>query len=82
MERRERTGERREERRGEERRGEEKGDEREEIGGETGERMAPDLSLLIGFARGVLLSLRCTCRVSAFGFVDLIRLSSSEPLRL
>ena len=24
--------------------------------------MTPDLSILIGFARGVLLSLRCTCQ--------------------
>ena len=35
--------------------------------------MTPDLSLLIGFARGVLLSLRCTCHVSAFGLVDPVR---------
>ena len=35
--------------------------------------MTPDLSFLIGVARGVLLSLRCTCHVSAFGFVDPIR---------
>ena len=32
-----------------------------------------DLSFLIGVARGVLLSLRCTCHVSAFGVVAPIR---------
>ena len=87
-ERRERRGERgeeREERR--ERRGEirekkeerrDQREQREEIGeerGERGERMTPDLSFLIGVARGVLLSLRCTRHVSAFGFVDPIRFS-------
>ena len=35
--------------------------------------MTPDLSFLIGVARGVLLSSRRTCHVSAFGFVDPIR---------
>ena len=50
-ERRERRGERGERR--EER--EERGEEREERGGERRERMPPDLSLLIGFAHGVLL---------------------------
>ena len=32
--------------------------------------MTPDLRFLIGVARGVLLSLRCTCYVSAFGFLS------------
>ena len=35
--------------------------------------MTPDLSHLIGFAHGVLLSWRCTCHMSAFGFADPIR---------
>ena len=35
--------------------------------------MTLDLSLLIGFARGMLLSLRCKCHVSAFAFVDPMR---------
>ena len=78
-EKRERRGERRgEERRGEreERRGEERGEKREERGERRerrGERMNPDLNFLIGVTRRVLLSLRCTCHVSAFGFVDPIR---------
>ena len=80
-ERREKTGERREERREEEK---ERGEKREEEEEEKG--MTPDLSLLSGFARGVLLSLhvRDTCLhsgswllsgVSAFGFVAPIWLS-------
>ena len=32
--------------------------------------MTPDLSFLIGAARGMLLSLPCTCQVAAFGLVD------------
>ena len=40
--------------------------------------MNPDLNFLIGVTRGVLLSLRCTCHVSAFGFVDLIRFFAVE----
>ena len=39
--------------------------------------MTPALSFLISFARAVLLYLRCTCHVSAFGFVDPIRLSGT-----
>ena len=38
--------------------------------------MTPDLSLLVGFAHGVLVSLRCTCHMSAFGFVDPIRFAT------
>ena len=62
-ERREERGERREER----------AERRKERGERRGEGMTPDLSFLIGVARGVLLSLRCTCHVSAFRFVDPIR---------
>ena len=40
--------------------------------------MTPDLSFLIGVARGVLLSLRCTCHVSAFGFLYPIRYTISR----
>ena len=57
-------------------RGEARGQKREERGerrGERGQGMTPDLSLLIGFARGVLLSFRCVRHVSAFRFVDPIR---------
>ena len=32
--------------------------------------MTLDLSFLMGVARGVSSALRCTCHVSAFGFVD------------
>ena len=39
--------------------------------------MTPDLSFLTGVALGVL-SLRCTCHASDFGFVDPIRLFSSR----
>ena len=73
-----RRGERREER-GEERRDRrgggrgEKREERERIG----ERMKLDLSFLVGLARGLLLSLRCTCHVSAF--VDPIRFQRQLP---
>ena len=35
--------------------------------------MTPDLSFLIAVAFGVLLSLRCMCHVSTFGFADPIR---------
>ena len=38
--------------------------------------MTTELSFLIGVARGVFLSLRCTCHVSAFGFLDPIRFLS------
>ena len=46
--------------------------------GRGGDRMTPDLSFLIGVARGVLSSLRCMCHVSTFGFVDPIRLDFQE----
>ena len=49
---------------------EERGETRKERGESRGDRMTPDLSFLIGVVRGVLLSLRCMCHVSAFGFVD------------
>ena len=61
-------GRERERERGGERRGEE-GEER------RADRTTPDLSFLIGVARGVSLSLQCMCHVSAFGFVDPIMLS-------
>ena len=40
--------------------------------------MTWDLSLPIGFARDVYFSLRGTCHVSAFGFVDPIRFCLRE----
>ena len=65
----ERRGERGERRREEERRDrrgerkEDRGEEREaRTGEERGESMTPDLRIPIGFARGVFLSLRCTCQ--------------------
>ena len=73
---------RREERRGKERaegRGERRRERQEESGEEEreerreerrGEKMTPDPSFLMGVATGVSSSLRCTCHVSAFGFVD------------
>ena len=83
--RREKREERGEERRGEERRegrAEERGQTREERGERRGredrkerrgEMMTPDLSFLSDVACGLFVSLRCTCHVSAFGFVDPIR---------
>ena len=56
---------------------EERGESRKERGEGRGDRMTPDLRFLIGVARGVLLSLRCMCHVSAFGFVDPIRFFGS-----
>ena len=60
----EKRGKRREERR------EEGGGRRKEGGEKRGKRMTPDISFLIGVARRVLLSLPCTCHVSAFGIAD------------
>ena len=59
---------RKREERGEERgqkkeeRGDEREENREERREERGERMILDLSILMGFASGLLLSLRCTCQ--------------------
>ena len=43
--------------------------------------MTPDLSFLIGVARGVLLSLQRMCHVSALRFVDPIRVLHMFLLR-
>ena len=68
----ERGGESREKREREKRR-EGRGGKTDERREERGEERGPDLGFLIGVARWVLLSLRCTCHLSAFGFVDPIR---------